>query len=142
MYVCIYYNLIISFPLYFSPFCLNSLLRVILISLKILYSFLYRKCINHIHLLNFFYPPSLICDLLLAWPVFHNIAYICIGSITTYERKHASFGFLNLANFTLERTKEGLWEDTGCSLEGATQDILVVIELFCISTMVVDSRIC
>jgi hypothetical protein len=32
-------------------------------------------------LASFFYPASLVCDLPLAWPVFHNIVCICIGSI-------------------------------------------------------------
>jgi hypothetical protein len=36
---------------------------VISTGLKILYSFLYRKYINHIHLqTSFFYPPSLTCS--------------------------------------------------------------------------------
>jgi hypothetical protein len=40
----------------------------------ILYSFLNRKYITHIHLLNFLlYPPPLTCDLPSACPVFHNI---------------------------------------------------------------------
>jgi hypothetical protein len=46
-------------PLYFSPFYLSPLLRAISTGLKILDSFLYRKYINHIHLLNFLLLPSL-----------------------------------------------------------------------------------
>jgi hypothetical protein len=45
-------------PLYFSPFYLHM---VISTGLKILYSFLYRKNIKHIHLLNFLFLPSLTC---------------------------------------------------------------------------------
>jgi hypothetical protein len=44
----------IFFPFYFSP-----LLMLISICLKILYSFLYKKYINHIHFLNFLILPSL-----------------------------------------------------------------------------------
>jgi hypothetical protein len=46
-------------PLYFSSFYLNSFLMVISTGLKILYSFLYREYINHIHL-NFSLLPSLL----------------------------------------------------------------------------------
>jgi hypothetical protein len=64
--------------LYFSSFYLSRLLMVILTGLKILYSFLYREYINHIHLLNFLLLPSLSHMWPLhMWPVFHNIAYIC-----------------------------------------------------------------
>jgi hypothetical protein len=49
--------------LHFSPFYLSPLPMVILTGLKILYPFVYRKYISHSHLLNFFYPPSLVCDL-------------------------------------------------------------------------------
>jgi hypothetical protein len=58
------------------------LMLVISTGLKILYSFLYRKDNNYIHLLNSLllpspyrmWPP-------LVWPVFHNIACICIVPI-------------------------------------------------------------
>jgi hypothetical protein len=36
---------------------------VISTDFKTLYLFLYMKFINHIHLLNFFYSPSLVYDL-------------------------------------------------------------------------------
>jgi hypothetical protein len=44
---------------YFFSFYLSPFMMVVSTSLKILYSFLYRKCINHIHLINFllFCPP-------------------------------------------------------------------------------------
>jgi hypothetical protein len=32
--------------------------------------------------------------------VFHSIAAIVSGLYSTYERKHAGFGLLNLVNFT------------------------------------------
>jgi hypothetical protein len=46
--------------LYFSSFYLSPLLMVVSTSLKILYSFLYREYINHIHLLYFLLLPSLL----------------------------------------------------------------------------------
>jgi hypothetical protein len=52
-YVYMYYNLFISWLVhlfYFSSFCLSLFLMVISTGLKILYSFLYREYINHIHL--------------------------------------------------------------------------------------------
>jgi hypothetical protein len=51
-------------PPYFLPFYLSRLLMVISTGLKILYSFLYRKYINYIHLLNFILLPSFSC----MWP--------------------------------------------------------------------------
>jgi hypothetical protein len=48
----------------FSFFYLSPFLMVVSMDLKILYSFLYRKYINHIHLLNvLLLPPHPICDL-------------------------------------------------------------------------------
>jgi hypothetical protein len=47
-----------------------------------------------------YYPPSLICDLPFAWPVFHNITVFVLGLYSTSERKHAAFGLQNLAKFT------------------------------------------
>jgi hypothetical protein len=71
---------------------------VILIGLEILYSFLY---INHFaFLISSFYPSSLICDLPLVWPVFHNIAVSVLGLYSTYETEHVAFGLLSLDNFT------------------------------------------
>jgi hypothetical protein len=55
-----YYNLNWFISSYLSPFYLHPLLMVISIGLKILYSFMYRNYINHIHLRNFFYPLSCI----------------------------------------------------------------------------------
>jgi hypothetical protein len=74
---------------------------VISTGLKILYSFLYREYINHIHLLNFFLLASLslIFALPLVWLVFHNISAFVLGLYSTYERKHVAFGVLDLANF-------------------------------------------
>jgi hypothetical protein len=87
--------------LYFSPFYLSLLPMVILTGLKILYSFLYREYINHAHLLtSLFYPPPLVCDFPLTWPIFYNIAVFLLGLYSTCERKHVTFGFLNLTNFT------------------------------------------
>jgi hypothetical protein len=51
-------------------------------------------------LTSFFYPPSLICDLPLTWPVFHNIAVFVLGLYSTYKRKDVTVGLLSLANFT------------------------------------------
>jgi hypothetical protein len=44
--------------LYFSSFYLSPFLMVVSTGLKILYSFLYREYIKHIHLLNFRLLPS------------------------------------------------------------------------------------
>jgi hypothetical protein len=89
-HVCMYYN-----PNWFisSIFLLSTLVLFLWWSpcLKILYSFLYREYINYIHLLNFFYPPSLICDLLLEWTDFHSIACICIRSLFHLWEKTLSF---------------------------------------------------
>jgi hypothetical protein len=68
---------------------------------SILYSILYREYINiFISLVSFFYPPPIICEPPLAWPVFHNIAAFVLSLYSTYEREHATFGLLSLANFT------------------------------------------
>jgi hypothetical protein len=87
-----------------SIFILNTFrpfLMVISTSFKILYSFLYREYINHIHLLaSFFYPSPLLCYHPLAWPIFHNIAIFVLVWYSTYERKSAAFVFLNLVKFT------------------------------------------
>jgi hypothetical protein len=78
-HVYTYYHLN-CFIICFSPFYFSPLFMVISTGLKILYSFLYRKYINLIHLLNFL----LLCSFtslwpLLACPVFPS-ACICIGS--------------------------------------------------------------
>jgi hypothetical protein len=44
--------------LYFFSFYLSPLLMVVSIGLKILYSFLCREYLNHVHLLNFLLLPS------------------------------------------------------------------------------------
>jgi hypothetical protein len=63
--------------LYFSSFCLSPFLMVISTCLKILYSFLYRKCINYIHLHNFFLlPSSSPLWPAFAWPVFSEWLYL------------------------------------------------------------------
>jgi hypothetical protein len=59
IYTCIYVLLLKLVHLYFSPFFLGPVLMVISTGLKILHSFLYRKHINHIHLLIFLLLPSL-----------------------------------------------------------------------------------
>jgi hypothetical protein len=67
---CKYVLLCELFHFYFSSFYLNPLLMRISIDLKILYSFLHKKHINHFTFLtSFFYPPSLVCDFPLAWRV-------------------------------------------------------------------------
>jgi hypothetical protein len=55
MYIVLWPELV--HPLHFSPFYLSSLLMVISTGLNILYLFLYRKYINHIHLLYFLPLP-------------------------------------------------------------------------------------
>jgi hypothetical protein len=63
---------------------------VVSVSLRFLYSFLHREYINHIQ--GFSFPTSLMRDLPLVWPVFHNIAVFVLGLYSTYEREHAAFG--------------------------------------------------
>jgi hypothetical protein len=70
------------------------------ISLKILYSFFIQNTSTIFSLTSFFYPPSLMCGLPLAWPVFHNIAVFVLGLYSTNKRKYVAFGLLNMANFT------------------------------------------
>jgi hypothetical protein len=78
----------IGSSLYFSPFCLSRLLMDISTDLNILYSFLYRKYINHAHF-NFLLLSSLshICLSLSVWPVFHTVTCICIRSILHIREK-------------------------------------------------------
>jgi hypothetical protein len=71
---------------------------VVSFSLGFLYSFLYREYINPIQVLNF--PTSLVHDLILARPAFHNFATFVLGPYSTYERAHVAFGLLNLVNST------------------------------------------
>jgi hypothetical protein len=82
-----YYSLIwfissIFLLFYFSPFLMG-----VSTSLNILYLFLYREYINHIHLNFLLLPSLLLCDLPLAWPAFHNILVFVLE-------------LLHLANFT------------------------------------------
>jgi hypothetical protein len=56
-YMCIVSQMV--HPLHFSPFYLSPLLTVISTGLSVLYSFLYRKHITHVHLLSFLLLPSL-----------------------------------------------------------------------------------
>jgi hypothetical protein len=54
---------------------------VISTGLKILYSFLYRKIINHIHFLYFLLLPSTISDLCLVWYIFQSCLLVSICSL-------------------------------------------------------------
>jgi hypothetical protein len=45
-------------------------------------------------LTSFIYPPSLVCDLPLVWPVFHDIAAFVLGLYSTYERENMWFSLL------------------------------------------------
>jgi hypothetical protein len=75
-----------------SLFCSFYLSPPLSTGLKTLYSFLYRKYINHIHLLNFLLLPSLSRMWLpLARPVFSNYCCICIRSI--FHRCKRTYGF-------------------------------------------------
>jgi hypothetical protein len=56
MYMCIITQIV--HLLYFSSFCLSPLFMVALSGLKILYVFLYREYVSHIHLLNSLLLPS------------------------------------------------------------------------------------
>jgi hypothetical protein len=67
--------------LYFSPFYVRCLLMVISKGFKILHFYIGSTSTIFTFLTSFFYPPSLVSDLCLVWPVFHNIACICIWSI-------------------------------------------------------------
>jgi hypothetical protein len=58
-YICIITQ--VGRVFHFFPFYLSPLFMVISTGLKILYSFLYRKYITHIHLFNFILLPSLSC---------------------------------------------------------------------------------
>jgi hypothetical protein len=85
--------------LYFSPFYLSSFLMVVSTDLKILYSFLYRKCTNHIHLLTFLLLPSCM------WPPLRVTCftkYCCIFINVVFHKweKTCYFWPLNLSNFT------------------------------------------
>jgi hypothetical protein len=50
------------------------------------------------HLLNFFYPPSLVFDFPLVWPVFHNIACIYIRFVLHIWEKTCSFAIFSNYN--------------------------------------------
>jgi hypothetical protein len=102
LHIYVYYNPNWFITSIFSPFYLSLFLTVISTNFKILYSFLYRKCINHIlnFLTSFFYPFSPVIDLPFVWPAFHNIAYICIGSIFHIWEKTWPLGFWTFLNFS------------------------------------------
>jgi hypothetical protein len=51
-------------------------------------------------LVSFSYSTPPVRDFPVVWTVFHNIAAFVLGVYSTYEREHAAFGFLSLANFT------------------------------------------
>jgi hypothetical protein len=100
-HVYMYYNLNWFIFFYFSSFYLSPLLWWFQRDLK----FYIHSCIKNTStiftlLTSFFYVPPLICDILLARPVSHNIGEFVLGQYSTFERKHVSFGLLNLANFT------------------------------------------
>jgi hypothetical protein len=85
---------------FFGSFLPHPFLMVIWNSLKILYTFLYREYINHIHLLNFF---LLSCPSQM-WPPFSVTCFpqyccICVRYIFQIWQKICSFGLLSLANF-------------------------------------------
>jgi hypothetical protein len=93
--ICIYniYNIYykqIGSSFYLSSFHFIPLLMVILRGLKILYSFLCREYINHIHLLNFLLLPFL------SHMWLHNIAVFVLGLYSTCDRKYVAFGLLKL----------------------------------------------
>jgi hypothetical protein len=69
----------LAHPLRFSPFYLSPLLMVIPTGLNILYSFLNRKCITLIHLLNFLLLPSPQCDL------FFILVLGCLGFCSLFS---------------------------------------------------------
>jgi hypothetical protein len=56
---------------YFSSLYPSPFLMVVSASLRILYSFLYREYINHIHLLNFLLLPKPPC----MWPPLSVISF-------------------------------------------------------------------
>jgi hypothetical protein len=100
-YVYMYYN---PDCLIYSIFLLSTLVPSLWWFQQVK-NFFFHSCIESTSAIftfwpSFFYPPSLLCDLSLAWPVFHNIAVFVLGLYSTYERKHAAFGLLNLTNFT------------------------------------------
>jgi hypothetical protein len=83
--VYMYYNLNWFIPfiflLNFLIFLLSALLMMISTGLKFfIHSCIGKKSTIFTFLTSFFYSPSSVSDLSLAWSVFHNIC-ICIGSI-------------------------------------------------------------
>jgi hypothetical protein len=93
-----------SFTWFISSIFLLSTLVPFLWLFQLVYKFYIHSCIAStstifIFLTSSSYPPSLVCDLPLAWPVFHINIFV-LGLYSTYKRKHAPFGLLNLANFT------------------------------------------
>jgi hypothetical protein len=64
---------------------------------KVFILILHTEYMNHIQVLSFSTPPM--HDLPLVWQIFHDIAVLVLGLYVTYEREHAAFGLLSLANF-------------------------------------------
>jgi hypothetical protein len=61
--------------------------------------FCIHSCIEStstIFILKFLLLFPLVCDLFLACLVLHNIVVFVLGVYSTYERKHAPFGLLNM----------------------------------------------
>jgi hypothetical protein len=100
-HVHMYYNL----NWFISSIFLLSPLVTFLWWFQQILKFCIYSCIESIStiftfLTSFFYPPLLVCVLSLVWLVFNNISVFVLGPYSIYERKHAAFGLLNLANFT------------------------------------------
>jgi hypothetical protein len=99
-HVYMYYN-----PNWFvSPIFLHSTLVPFLWWLQTVYDCYILSCIESLStifiILTSFYFTTFIYDLFLVWPVFHNIAVFILGLYSTFEKEHAAFGLLSLANFT------------------------------------------
>jgi hypothetical protein len=70
-------------------------------NLRLFYSLLNREHINHIQVLGFlsFLYFSHACSPLSVWPMSCNITALVLGLYSAYDREHAIFGLLSLANF-------------------------------------------
>jgi hypothetical protein len=79
--------------IYYSPIWFNSsiFLHSTLVPFLCWFQFkIFHSCIESAStiftfLTSFFYPPPLVCDLPLVWPVFHKIATFGLGLYSTYE---------------------------------------------------------
>jgi hypothetical protein len=76
--------------LYYSPFYLNPLLMVISGGLEVLYLYLCRKCINHIHLLYFLHLLSFSH----MWPPLSMTCFYSCSSLCRCLCVHCSVRFL------------------------------------------------